>query len=238
MKGRRVLSGVAVAVVAGIAAWVSYGHMRTLAATHGQEPVSAALLPFSADGLVAVAALAMAVDRAAGCRRRPWALLGFWLGVAVSVMANWGATNGGIIAHLISAWAPVAFLVAVEILTQPAKPRRATATAPATTPAPVAEPATPDLAPVAPEPVAVTSKPAPRPQHATVPEKRAARYAATRRAVAAALAEAPNATGPELAAMTGLPERTASRHAKEIRDGQAATVAPVNGAADLQLALN
>ena len=45
--------------VAGIAAWVSYWHMVDVAMTHGEQPVSAHLVPVSVDGLVVVASVCL-----------------------------------------------------------------------------------------------------------------------------------------------------------------------------------
>ena len=50
---------VAAAAIAGIAAWVSYWHMVEVALAFGEAPVAAHLLPFSVDGLVVVASVAL-----------------------------------------------------------------------------------------------------------------------------------------------------------------------------------
>lgn len=58
----RALSAVRVvttATVAGIAAWVSYWHMVTVALAHGETSTSAHLLPVSVDGLVVVASVCL-----------------------------------------------------------------------------------------------------------------------------------------------------------------------------------
>jgi hypothetical protein len=47
------------AAIAGIAAWVSYGHMVSVALRHGEQPASAHLLPLSVDGLVVVASISL-----------------------------------------------------------------------------------------------------------------------------------------------------------------------------------
>ncbi|MFI6073823.1 DUF2637 domain-containing protein [Actinoplanes sp. NPDC051343] len=49
----------ATAVIAGIAAWVSYWHMAGVAAHYGETSVSAHLLPFSVDGLIVVASISL-----------------------------------------------------------------------------------------------------------------------------------------------------------------------------------
>jgi hypothetical protein len=49
----------ATAVLAGIAAWVSYWHMVAVAAKYGEAGSSAYLLPFSVDGLIVVASISL-----------------------------------------------------------------------------------------------------------------------------------------------------------------------------------
>jgi len=45
--------------VAGAAAWLSYTHMATTAAQHGEEGISSLIWPISVDGLMTVAAIAL-----------------------------------------------------------------------------------------------------------------------------------------------------------------------------------
>jgi hypothetical protein len=59
---RRVLAAIRVvstAIIAGIAAWVSYWHMQDVAAQFGEEGVSSYLLPISVDGLIVVASVCL-----------------------------------------------------------------------------------------------------------------------------------------------------------------------------------
>jgi hypothetical protein len=46
-------------VIAGIAAWVSYWHMKDVAHTYGEATISAYLLPISVDGLIVVASVSL-----------------------------------------------------------------------------------------------------------------------------------------------------------------------------------
>jgi len=46
-------------IIAGIAAWVSYWHMRDVAARFGEQGVSSYLLPISVDGLIVVASVCL-----------------------------------------------------------------------------------------------------------------------------------------------------------------------------------
>jgi hypothetical protein len=50
---------VSTATIAGIAAWVSYWHMRDVAARFGESGASAYLLPISVDGLIVVASVSL-----------------------------------------------------------------------------------------------------------------------------------------------------------------------------------
>ena len=49
----------ATAVIAGIAAWVSYWHMAAVAARYGETSASPYLLPLSVDGLIVVASICL-----------------------------------------------------------------------------------------------------------------------------------------------------------------------------------
>lgn len=49
----------ATAVIAGIAAWVSYWHMQDVAVRFGETEISAYLLPISVDGLIVVASVSL-----------------------------------------------------------------------------------------------------------------------------------------------------------------------------------
>jgi hypothetical protein len=54
-----ILRMLSTAAIAGIAAWVSYGHMVSVAQHHGENSTSAHLLPLSVDGLVVVASVSL-----------------------------------------------------------------------------------------------------------------------------------------------------------------------------------
>lgn len=130
MNARRFFAGAGVFAVAGVAAAISYRHQQHLAATHGQPEALAIIWPLCVDGLVASTGIAIANDRASGDLPRIWALVGFWLGVTVSVVTNWLATAGGLTNHGISAFPAVAFLLAIESLTGRPRPRTVAATVP------------------------------------------------------------------------------------------------------------
>jgi len=57
--GLSIVRMLSTASIAGIAAWVSYGHMVSVALAHGELSTSAHLLPLSVDGLVVVASVSL-----------------------------------------------------------------------------------------------------------------------------------------------------------------------------------
>jgi hypothetical protein len=108
-------------IVAAIAAYASYSHMRHLALAYGQDRAVATMLPISVDGMMVVATVALGDGR----RQRWSAWLAFWTGVAASVVANVLAAEPSAIARCISAWPAVAFLLVVEVITRGARIRSA-----------------------------------------------------------------------------------------------------------------
>lgn len=58
-RGLAVARWLATAVIAGIAAWVSYWHMAAVAARYGETGASPFLIPLSVDGLVVVASVCL-----------------------------------------------------------------------------------------------------------------------------------------------------------------------------------
>jgi hypothetical protein len=107
----------AVAVVAAIAAVVSYTHLYDLGITHGQTGIAARLLPLSVDGLVVVASLVLLQSARNGCQSSGLPRFALWLGIGATVAANlaYGLPYGPVGAVL-SAWPGAAFVLAVEIL--------------------------------------------------------------------------------------------------------------------------
>jgi hypothetical protein len=107
----------AVAAVGLTAATLSYRHQFELAATHGESPLTARLLPFSIDGLLLAGTLALLY---ASRHRRGRALTAratVALGVAMTLWAN--TVHGlayGLPGVVISGWPPVALIAAVEVL--------------------------------------------------------------------------------------------------------------------------
>jgi hypothetical protein len=111
----RVTTG-AVLFVAVIAAVVSYVHIRHLAAVHGQDPLTAALLPLSIDGTVVAASMVML--RAARAGLGTPGLARFMLGLAVVATLAANIAYGlpyGLPGALISGWPAVAFIGCAEM---------------------------------------------------------------------------------------------------------------------------
>jgi hypothetical protein len=124
---RRIAYTVSITVVAVVAAWNSYWHIVSVAVRGHQDPLLAYSLPASVDGLMLVASLAIAEDKAHGRRPRGWARFGFWLGALVSVGANMASVvvhyGLDVLSIAVAAWPPVALLVVVEIMSKPGKVR-------------------------------------------------------------------------------------------------------------------
>jgi hypothetical protein len=122
--GRRLAFGASFLIVAGVAAVNSYAHMRDVALLGHQPNMLASTLPLSIDGLMVIASLALAEDKASRRYPRPWARLAFWFGAVVSLAANIASTavhHGDPLSIGVAAWPPIALLVVVEIMMRPGK---------------------------------------------------------------------------------------------------------------------
>jgi hypothetical protein len=112
----RITTVVAVATVAVVAAFVSYRHMRGVAIAHGEDSMTAAVLPFSVDGLIVAASMAMLADRRAG-RNRSWlSYVLLALGACASLLANVLHAEPTFTARIIAGWPPLALLGSYELL--------------------------------------------------------------------------------------------------------------------------
>jgi hypothetical protein len=122
--GRRIAFGTSFLVVAGVAAVNSYEHMRDVALLGHQTDVLASTLPLSVDGLLVIASLAMAEDKAQHRHPRTWARVAFWFGATISLVANIASTlvhHGDPLSIGVAAWPPIALLIVTEILARPGK---------------------------------------------------------------------------------------------------------------------
>lgn len=189
VNATRITSRAGAAAVAVIAAAVSYSHMRDLAAAHGQAPILAAMIPLSVDGLLLVAAVAMADDRKAGKVPRLSARVSFIAGVTVSIAANATAAPPTLLARAISAWPAVALLLVVEMLARTGAPK-------------VAQEAAQQVV----RQVATVATPA------TTPATARKTHPSSAERVAKAHARTPGATHAQLAERLGVSARTVRQH--------------------------
>jgi hypothetical protein len=105
-----------VALLAAIAAVVSFGHMRELALRHGEASWSATLIPLSVDGMVVAASMSVLLASRLGRRGEwlRWTLL--IVGSLASLAANVAAANPNAVSRLIAAWPSFAFVGAYHLL--------------------------------------------------------------------------------------------------------------------------
>lgn len=117
-----------VVLLAGIAAIVSYRHMHTLVELHGESSWTAALLPFSVDGMIAASSMALLLDSRYGRRGGvlPWALL--VAGSVASLAANVAVAEPTPVGRVIAAWPSFALIGAYELLMRQIRHAAATAT--------------------------------------------------------------------------------------------------------------
>jgi len=187
----RSLTAAAVLLVATIAAIVSYLHVASLAIRYGQPPLAAYLLPVSIDGLVATSSLVMLRAARIGVTT-PWLAR---TGLVLAVLATLGCNVAYGLPHgwpgaLLSGWPAIAFVVAAEMAIGMTRRR------PARTGG-HDRPADADTRPDSRRPPKRTPARTPKPD--------------TDRVVRDALTADPAMTTGQLAAMTGLSDRTVRR---------------------------
>jgi hypothetical protein len=105
-----------VALLALIAATVSYLHMHMLVELHGQPGWVATLTPLSVDGMIVAASTTLLDDSRSGGRGGllPWALL--VVGSMASLAANVAVAQPVLVARVIAAWPSFALIAAYEML--------------------------------------------------------------------------------------------------------------------------
>jgi hypothetical protein len=105
-----------VALLALIAATVSYLHMHRLVEMHGQPGWMAALTPLSVDGMIVAASTTLLADSRSGGRGGflPWALL--VTGSVASLAANVAVAEPSATGRVIAAWPSFALITAYELL--------------------------------------------------------------------------------------------------------------------------
>jgi hypothetical protein len=113
----RITTTLAVLTVAVIAAIISYRHAHELVRSHGESGATARLVPFTVDGLIWAASMAI-LD--ASRRTQPVPTLAKWslgLGIAATIGANLAhGMSHGPIGAVVSAWPALALVGAFELL--------------------------------------------------------------------------------------------------------------------------
>jgi Protein of unknown function (DUF2637) len=110
------LAGLAVAVLGGLSAAISYTHTVRLAELHGEHGWRAHTLPLSVDGLEVVATLVLLADHRTGRRDGRWLpWLALAAGTVASLTANILVAEPTAVGRTISAWPAVAFLVGIKL---------------------------------------------------------------------------------------------------------------------------
>lgn len=106
----------AVLVLAGIAAVVSYSHMHELALRHGEPEWRAALFPLSVDGMIVASSMTLLSDARHGRKGGllPWTLL--VVGSGASLAANVAVADPTAWSRIIHAWPSFALIGAYELL--------------------------------------------------------------------------------------------------------------------------
>lgn len=107
---------ISVVVLAGIAAVLSYKHMRTLVLEYGETSWTAALLPVSVDGMIVASSMTLLADSRNGQRSGllPWTLL--VIGSTASLAANVAVAEPSLVGRLIAAWPSAALIGSYELL--------------------------------------------------------------------------------------------------------------------------
>lgn len=105
-----------VALLAVIAAVVSYRHMHELALRHGESQMGAALVPLAVDGMIVASSMSILLASRYGRRGGflPWTLL--VVSSLASLGANVAVADPTLIARLIAAWPSFALIGAYEML--------------------------------------------------------------------------------------------------------------------------
>ena len=113
----RVSTAIAVLAVAGVAAYVSYGHAYAVVCAHGETGVTARLEPATIDGLVYASSM---VNLYAARHRLPVPALARWLlalGIVATLAANMAqGWSHGPVGAVIAAWPAVSLVGSYELL--------------------------------------------------------------------------------------------------------------------------
>jgi len=105
-----------VALLALIAAVVSFRHMHELCLRHGEDRLAAVLIPLAVDGLIVVASMSILLANRYGSRGGilAWSLL--VVGSLASLGANVSIAEPSLIGRVIAAWPSLALIGSYELL--------------------------------------------------------------------------------------------------------------------------
>ncbi|MBP2707402.1 DUF2637 domain-containing protein [Microbispora sp. RL4-1S] len=105
-----------VALLALIAAVVSFRHMHELCLRHGEDRLAAVLIPLAVDGLIVVASMSILLANRYGSRGGvlAWNLLA--MGSLASLGANIAVAEPSLIGRIIAAWPSLALIGSYELL--------------------------------------------------------------------------------------------------------------------------
>ncbi|MFY1687278.1 DUF2637 domain-containing protein [Plantactinospora sp. WMMB782] len=201
------------ALVALVAGYASFSHIFKVARQAGEHVSVAAVLPLSIDGLILVGTLAMLDDKRSGRKPRLSARLAVAFGIIATLAANIASAHPTWTARAVAAVPPVAFLLAVEVLSRRGKliqPEPVDQGEPVKVTEPVTvEPAEPE--PVTPEPVTVEPV-KPEPSRKAQPKRVVPRSATSADLVMRAHLAEPDAPHARIAELAGVSLATVKRY--------------------------
>jgi hypothetical protein len=119
MNLTRAARNTAAGSVASIAAYASYWHTVAVATRYGERSELAYVYPFSVDGMMVVASIAMVDARRAGRKPGRLTTLAMVVGIVASLASNIASAHPSPGGWLVAAWPPVALLLVVEMLSRP-----------------------------------------------------------------------------------------------------------------------
>ena len=195
-------AAVTVAAVAGAA---SFEHIASVAISAGERQWVGYALPLAIDGLIVVGVAALLEDKRNQRRGRLSARLAVLVGVVATLAANVASAEPTPTARLVAVTAPLSFLLSVEVLTRTGG--RQSVRSDAT----VAKQSTSATSGASPEPAAPTPASRARASAGTGAGTGRRRRSSAER-VSRVLADIPDATTAEVAAMLNLTERTVQRY--------------------------
>ncbi|MEU8374730.1 DUF2637 domain-containing protein [Micromonospora sp. NPDC048894] len=204
MNPTAVTSRLTTGLVALVAGYASFSHIYAVARSAGEHVSVASVLPLSIDGLILVGTLAMLDDKRSNRKPRLSARLAVVFGIIATLAANIASAQPTWTARAVAAVPPVAFLLAVEVLSRRGKLIH-TEPVEQVELATIAEPVAVEPEPVA-EPVAVEQV-----EQTTKPTRKRVTGTSADRVMSAHLAE-PEATHPRIAELAGVSVATVKRY--------------------------